>query len=103
MKIRAAETKYLLKQVARQYFPTEMVDRPKEGFLMPVTQWFQRDLEVYVRATLSPDRLSLHRLFQQQQVDALVERLYRPGSDYHDVNRVMALVIFQEWFELYLS
>ena len=103
MKIRGGETKYLLKHVARQYFPAEMVDRPKEGFLMPVTQWFQRDLENYVRATLAPDRLSLHRLFQQEQVDALVDRLYQPGSDYHDVNRVMALVIFQEWFELYLS
>jgi asparagine synthase (glutamine-hydrolysing) len=103
MKIRGGETKYLLKQVARQYFPAEMVDRPKEGFLMPVTQWFQRDLENYVRATLAPDRLSLHRLFKQQQVNALVERLYQPGSDYHDVNRVMALVVFQEWFELYLS
>ena len=70
---------------------------------MPVTQWFQRDLQSYVRATLAPERLSLHRLFQQQQVDAMVDRLYQPGSDYHDVNRVMALVIFQEWFELYLS
>ena len=103
MKIRDGETKYALKQVARKYFPAAMVDRPKEGFLMPVTQWFQRDLETYVRSTLAPERLSLHRLFRQDRVDALVNRLYRPGSDYHDVNRVMSLVIFQEWYELYLA
>jgi asparagine synthase (glutamine-hydrolysing) len=103
MKIRDGETKYALKQVARQYFPAPMIDRPKEGFLMPVTQWFQQDLESYVRATLAPERLALHRLFLQPRVDALVDRLYQPGSDYHDVNRVMALVIFQEWYELYLA
>ena len=103
MKIRDGETKFALKSVAREYFPAAMVNRPKEGFLMPVTQWFQRDLETYVRSTLAPERLALHRLFRQERVDALVDRLYRPGSDYHDVNRVMSLVIFQEWYELYLA
>jgi asparagine synthase (glutamine-hydrolysing) len=103
MKIRDGETKFALRSVARQYFPAAMVDRPKEGFLMPVTQWFQRDLESYVRSTLAPERLALHRLFRQERVDALVDRLYRQGSDYHDVNRVMSLVIFQEWYELYLA
>ncbi len=103
MKIRNGETKRLLKQVARRYFPAEMVDRPKEGFLMPVTQWFQHDLEDYVRATLSPERLARHGLFRQDHIDCLVDRLYRPDSDYHDVNRVLALVVFQEWFELYMS
>ena len=103
MKIVGGDTKHLLKQVARRYFPAEMVDRPKEGFLMPVTQWFQNDLQEYVRQTLSPARLARHGLFQAAAVDAIVDRLYRPGSDYHDVNRVLALVVFQEWYELYLG
>ena len=102
MKIRGRETKFLLKHLARRYFPAEMIDRPKEGFLMPVTQWFQNDLEAYVRATLSPARLARHGLFRPEAVAAVLDRLYRPGSDYHDVNRVMALVIFQEWHERYL-
>jgi hypothetical protein len=28
--------------------------------------------------------------------------LYRPDSDYTTVNKVLALVIFQEWYEMYL-
>lgn len=102
LKIRDGETKYLLKQAARRFFPAEMVDRPKEGFLMPVTEWFQHDLQGYVRDTLDAERLSAHGLFRQEAVDALVDRLYRPGSDYRDVNRVLALVVFQEWFDLYM-
>ena len=102
MKIRGGETKFLLKQIARRYFPAEMIDRPKEGFLMPVTQWFQNDLQGYVRETLAPARLARHGLFRPDAVAAVVDRLYRPGNDYHDVNRVMALVIFQEWHERYL-
>ncbi len=29
--------------------------------------------------------------------------VYVPGADYTAVNRVLALVIFQEWYEMYLA
>lgn len=103
LKISRGTTKYLLKQAARRYFPDEMIDRPKEGFLMPVTQWFQNDLETYVRHVLRPEALARHGLFRQTAVEALIDRLYQPGSDYHDVNRVLSLVMFQEWHDLYFT
>jgi asparagine synthase (glutamine-hydrolysing) len=103
VKIKQGSTKHLLKQAALRYFPAEMVCRPKEGFLMPVTEWMLNDLEDYTRETLSAPRLGMHGLFRQEGVDALVSRLYRPGSDYTDVNKVLALIVFQEWYELYLA
>jgi asparagine synthase (glutamine-hydrolysing) len=103
VKIKQGETKYLLKRAALRYFPAEMVNRPKEGFLMPVTQWFLNDLQDYVRATLSPDRLASHGFFRQEQVERLIDRLYQAGSDHTHVNKVLALVVFQEWYELYMS
>ena len=103
LKIRNGDTKYLLKRAARRFFPEEMIDRPKEGFLMPVTQWLLGDLQSYVRETLSPERLGAHRFFQPARVRALVDRLYQPGADYLDVNKVLALIVFQEWYELYVS
>lgn len=103
LKIKMGDTKYLLKQAARRYFPAEMVDRPKEGFLMPVTQWMMGDLQPYVRETLSPDRLRGHGFFRQERVAQLVDRLYQPGADYTDVNKVLGLVVFQEWYDLYMK
>ena len=103
VKIRNGDTKYLLKQAARRYFPEEMVARPKEGFLMPVTQWFLNDLEAYVRETLSPGRLAQHGFFRPERVRELIDRLYRPGSDYMQVNQVLGLVVFQEWYDLYMA
>ncbi len=103
LKIRNGETKFLLKQAARRYFPAEMIDRPKEGFLMPVTEWMLGDLQEYVRDTLAPDRIQRQGFFQPSRVQALVDRLYQPGADYWDVNRVLALVVFQEWHDLYMA
>jgi len=102
LKIKDGETKYLLKKLALQYFPSEMVYRKKEGFLMPITQWLLRDLETYVRDTLSPQRLSKHGLFRSEYVQGLVDGLYQNHSDHHAVNKVYSLLVFQEWYDLYM-
>lgn len=103
LKIRDGQTKYVLKQAALRYFPEEMVRRPKEGFLMPVARWMAGRLQPWVRATLSPARLAAHGLFDPRRVDDLVNRGCRPGADHRDVNKVLALLIFQEWYEMYLA
>ncbi|MFO0855732.1 MAG: asparagine synthase (glutamine-hydrolyzing) [Phycisphaerales bacterium] len=37
------ERKGLLRAVARKYFPSEIVDRPKMGFAIPLADWFRSD------------------------------------------------------------
>ncbi len=102
-KIKNGETKYLLKKAALKYFPEEMVYRKKEGFLMPITEWLLGELEGYVRETLSDERLARHGIFNQESVRELVGRLYCKRGDYREVNKVFALVVFQEWYDLYMS
>lgn len=102
LKIKDGENKYLLKKLALKYFPPEMVYRKKEGFLMPITQWLLRDLEEYVRATLSPKRLSTHGLFRSEYVQELIDGLYQNHSDHHAANKVYSLLVFQEWYDLYM-
>jgi asparagine synthase (glutamine-hydrolysing) len=103
LKICNGETKHLLKKAALRYFPEEMIRRPKEGFLMPITSWVLGHLRPWVRDTLSPERLRLHGLFNPASVQRLIDRLDEPGADYVAVNRVLVLAIFQEWYELYLA
>lgn len=102
-KIAGGETKRLLKQVARRFFPAAMVDRPKEGFIMPVTDWLLAGLEPYVRDTLSPSRLARHGLFDAQAIERLIDRTYRERGDYTQVNKLLVLLTFQEWHDLYLG
>ncbi|MEN0019666.1 MAG: asparagine synthase (glutamine-hydrolyzing) [Planctomycetota bacterium] len=37
------ERKGLLKNIARQYLPDHVVDRPKRGFAIPIGEWFRTD------------------------------------------------------------
>jgi asparagine synthase (glutamine-hydrolysing) len=103
MKIGGGLTKRLLKLAALRRFPAEMVHRPKEGFLMPITEWLRGDLRPWVRDTLHPTRLARHGIFLPAAVQALVELLDDPGCDYRTVNKVLVLATFQYWYEMYLE
>jgi asparagine synthase (glutamine-hydrolysing) len=98
-KIREGQTKYLLKRAALRYFPEEMVCRPKEGFVMPVNAWLMRDLEEYVRDTLSVASLVKHGLFKPSAIQRWLDEFY--GGRTEHANKILSLVAFQEWHALY--
>ena len=44
MKVRDGRGKYLLKKAVAGLLPPEIVNRPKQGFSAPVSEWFRDDL-----------------------------------------------------------
>ena len=41
--IPGGQRKGLLRSIARRYLPSEVVDRPKMGFAIPIGEWFRND------------------------------------------------------------
>ena len=53
LKLKGIRTgKYLHKEVAKKWLPSEMINRPKKGFQTPVDSWFQKELSGDLRRTL---------------------------------------------------
>jgi asparagine synthase (glutamine-hydrolysing) len=44
-KIRGATNKYLLRQLAYRHIPREIIDRPKQGFGLPMGSWLRQELK----------------------------------------------------------
>ena len=44
VKVRGRTTKWVIKEVARQHLPADIVDRPKVGFKVPLDKWFRDGL-----------------------------------------------------------
>lgn len=71
LKLAGAVEKYLLKEAVRDLLPSEIVDRPKSGMLVPVEGWFQGPLLPEARTRLL-DGLAKLPIFQRPMLEQLI-------------------------------
>lgn len=97
LKIRGRALKYILRKVAARYLPAEILDRPKEGFVLPANTWLRSALAPFVNVVLADERLAGHGLYDLDYVRTLRAR-FAAGDDALTF-KVWTLVVFQLWYE----
>jgi asparagine synthase (glutamine-hydrolysing) len=71
-KLRAGRNKWLLRQLAARYVPAALLDRPKQGFVVPMDRWLRGPLRDWAR-----ERCEERALFEKLPLDAgAVRRLF---------------------------
>jgi asparagine synthase (glutamine-hydrolysing) len=58
LKIKGTTTKYLLRELAKQYLPQELISQPKRGFEVPLKGWVENDLKENIFDTLNTNSYS---------------------------------------------
>ncbi len=56
-KIRNGQTKYVLRRILARHLPSELFDRPKQGFSAPVADWLRGPLRAQLQDELAPGRV----------------------------------------------
>lgn len=88
LKLHHLNEKYLLKQLARQWLPDEIWQRPKRPYRAPIHRSFFNDSTPdYVRELLSPEQVKATGLFKPMAVSQLTQKLERgiPLSETDDM------------------
>jgi asparagine synthase (glutamine-hydrolysing) len=101
LKIRDQTLKYILRRVAARYVPRSVLERPKEGFVLPKNTWLREGMATVLKDTLSKERLALHGYFNQEYVDSVISQFFR-GDDTVTF-KIWTLIVFQIWYEDYLN
>jgi len=97
LKVSRGRTKVLLKRVAARHLPRRCVDRPKQGFSVPVKHWLGDPLRPRMEELLSPERLRADGLFDAATVGRL-RREHVDGRANHS-HLIWALMVFQDWLD----
>jgi asparagine synthase (glutamine-hydrolysing) len=68
LRTKRGEGKWLLKKAMQRYLPDEVLYRPKQGFVMPIAQWFRGPLAGSARAIGSSAALARTGWFDAKQL-----------------------------------
>jgi asparagine synthase (glutamine-hydrolysing) len=101
LKLKRLTGKYLLRRAMADLLPAEVLQRPKQGFAMPVAHWLGGPLRELVGDMLSPQRIRRQGLFNPSFVERLLHEHFTRQSD--NRKQLWTLLIFQLWFARYGS
>ena len=99
-KIKAGRVKNILKDAVADLLPTELIARPKEGFIMPVNEWLISRLDNYVRATLAPEKIRRQGLFRPDAIQGILDGHFSGHHQYG--NQIWNLLMLQLWWDHYV-
>jgi asparagine synthase (glutamine-hydrolysing) len=84
-KMRAGQTKYLLKKALCRHLPPAMVYRPKQGFGVPVAQWLRGPLRSWSYDLLSDSTLVSRLPLERERLMALADLHMSGARDAHPI------------------
>lgn len=93
--------KYMLREIAHQYIPKELLDRPKMGFAIPIGQWMQKELKHLVEEFMSESRIKSQGLFEWAEVNAMKTAFLNGKKEYE--LKMWYLLMFQMWWEKWMT
>lgn len=102
IKQKDGQLKQLLKEVAHKYVPKEILDRPKQGFDIPIMKWIRKDMNWLIEDHLNPIRIKSQGIFNVKTIENIVSRFNQEENSFYD-KLVWQLLIFQMWYQKWMT
>ncbi len=102
------QKKYILKELAFDYIPRELLDRPKKGFAVPTDKWLRGPLRDELLQLTSIEYLKKQGIFDPEFTHGYVCRYLQTGnagafSGNNPSNIVWPLYMFQKWYQVHME
>jgi asparagine synthase (glutamine-hydrolysing) len=97
LKVRDGRGKHILRRLLDRYVPRNLIERPKQGFAVPVGRWLRKELREWGEALLDPASLAQDGLLEPLAVRRCwVE--HQSGRRDHDT-RLWIILMLRAWRE----
>lgn len=96
-KIRKGQGKWLLRQLTHRYVPQELMERPKQGFGIPIESWLRGPLREWAESLLDEQKLRDQGFFDPKPMrQAWNDHINGRGKRQYEL---WAALMFQAWLE----
>lgn len=99
LRMQGTTTKRILKTAMRGILPDEILDRPKQGFGVPVARWMKGDLLPMLREELHPEKLRREGFFAPAVVTRIIDEHVSGQHDHR--KQLWTLLVFEKWLGNY--
>ncbi len=99
-KARGIRLKVLLKKIAKNWLPPEILSRKKQGFGVPLGQWFRHELREMLHDTLSPSLLVRDGIFREAGLQRILQEHQRGQFDHR--HRIWLLLNLEIWYRSFI-
>jgi len=101
MKMSGLETKYVFKKAVEDLVPQEILNRPKQGFGMPIDQWINEQLKERIRDTLNGIRARQREYINPDYVNVLLDE-HECGRRNHSY-ALWGLFMLELWHQTFVD
>lgn len=100
-KYREGQTKWILRKILYKHVPKELIERPKQGFGVPLNDWLRGPLKEWAEELLSTHYLEEQNIFNVQEVRTMWSQHLLGTRQYGA--RLWSILMFQAWYKEYFS
>jgi asparagine synthase (glutamine-hydrolysing) len=93
--------KALLRQVLERHIPHAMINRPKRGFSIPLSDWLKGPLRNWAEELLAPRKIREEGIFDEARITALWRR-HTSGVE-HNATGLWNILMVRAWAERWLK
>ena len=94
MKIRDGKSKWLLRELLSKYVPNSLIERPKQGFALPIASWLRGPLREWAEELLDESRIKNEGYFNPEPIqNAWKDHLNGKNMQ----NKLWGILMFQAW------
>jgi len=93
--------KTILKMMLARRMPVDWFERPKQGFGLPIDQWFRGELRDVLKRCTHPDRLRKRGLLRPEAVQTAVDAHLSGRRNF--ARKLYALVAFELWADRFFG
>lgn len=94
-KIKNKNGKHILRNILYKYVPKDLIERPKQGFGIPLDEWIKGPLKDTFYESISDENLS-HNLINKTSVKKMLDDHIDGKRNWQ--NQLWAIYSFQNWF-----